>query len=90
MSDVVLWDRFNNKPNEYNYHTWYRYTQKLSLIKTDMIHIQKLDSNNENIGITSIIQANNIAKAMDLYLEDNSNKDKLKEVIVCIILCTSN
>lgn len=25
------------------------------------------------------LQANNIAKAMDLYLEDNSNKDKLKE-----------
>ncbi len=46
-----------------------------------MIHIQKkLDSNNPiYLGITSIIQANNIAKAMDLYLEDNSNKDKLKE-----------
>ena len=85
MSDVVLFGRdSNNKPNEYNYyHTWYKnyYPKKLSLIKNRYDpYTKKLDSNNPiYLGITSIIQANNIAKAMDLYLEDNSNKDKLKE-----------
>lgn len=85
MSDVVLFGMdTNGKPGEYNYyHTWYKnyYPKKIGSIKDRYdAYTKKVDSNNPiYLGITSIIQANNIAKAMDLYLEDNSNKDKLKE-----------
>ncbi|MEC3989927.1 hypothetical protein [Proteus mirabilis] len=57
------------------------YPKKIGAIKDRYdSYTKKVDSNNPIfLGITSIIQANNIAKGMDLYLEDKSNKDKLKE-----------
>ncbi|HGN0222872.1 hypothetical protein [Proteus mirabilis] len=56
-------------------------TKKIGAIKDRYgSYTRKIDSNNPIfLGITSIIQANNVAKGMDLYLEDKSNKDKLKE-----------
>lgn len=85
MSDAVLFAmNSDGKPGEYSYyHTWYEnyYPKKIASIKGRYdSYTKKVDSNNPIfLGITSIIQANNFAKAMDLYLEDKSNKDKLKE-----------
>lgn len=85
ISDTFLFGmNSDGKPAEYNYyHTWYKnyYPKKIGSIKDRYdSYTKKVDSNNPIfLGITSIIQANNIAKGMDLYLEDKSNKDKLKE-----------
>ncbi|MEY0766967.1 hypothetical protein AB7293_14500 [Providencia huaxiensis] len=84
LSDVVIFGSSKDRtPESYDYyHAWYKnyYPKKLKEIKSRYDAYQQSDSNNPiYLGLISIIEANNFAKAMDKYLEDaNSNNELLK------------
>ena len=84
LSDVITFADAKNRTSEnYEYyHLWYKnyYPKKLKEIKSRYDDYQKADGNNPiYLGMVSIIEANNFAKAMDKYLEDpNLNNELLK------------